>query len=120
VTVQNREIDALFDPQHPNDLRFQFEIIKGLAESVRTQTAAILGMKDQQTDIVARLERIEAKEVAELLAALIVRVEALEDTELRREGGARVITAVIKSPIVGWVVGGATFMWAVLTGRIHL
>lgn len=117
--MPNRELDPLFD-QSPNDLRFQFEIIKGLAESVRAQTNAILGMKDQQTDIVARLERIEAKEVTESLAALILRVDALEDTELRREGGAKVITAIAKSPIVGWIVGGATFVWAVITGRIHL
>lgn len=117
--MPNRELDPLFD-QGPNDLRFQFEIIKGLSESVRTQTAVMMRMQEQQTDIVARLERIEAKETAQQVKDLLARVDALEDTELRREGGARVLTAIVKSPVVGWVVGGATFMWAVLTGRIHL
>lgn len=108
------------DPQTPNDLRFQFEIIKGLAESVRTQTDAIMRMQEMQTDIVARLERIEAKETAERVAGLLARVDALEAAEHRREGAFHVVTAILKSPSVGWLVGGATFVWGIMTGRVHL
>lgn len=117
--MPNREIDPLFD-QGANDVRFQFEIIKGLSESVRSQTSVMMQMQAQQTDIVARLERIEAKQTAEQLAALQVRVDVLEDNELRREGGNRVIREIVKSPFLAWAVGGATFVWAALTGRVDL
>jgi hypothetical protein len=117
--MPNSNLEPLFE-QQPNDLRFQFEIIKGLSESVRTQTSVMMQMQAQQTDIVARLERIEAKQTAEQLAALALRVDALEDTELRREGSNRVIMAIAKSPFLAWAVGGATFVWAVMTGRIDL
>lgn len=106
--------------QQPNDLRFQFEIIKGLSESVREQTSVMLRMQEQQTDIVARLERIEAKATAEQVAALLVRVDNLEASEHRREGAINVVGAILKSPAIGWIVGGATFIWAVVTGRFDL
>jgi uncharacterized coiled-coil protein SlyX len=106
--------------QSASDVRFQFEIIKGLAESVREQTKAILRMQEQQTDIVARLERIEAKETAEQLSRLTLRVEVLEATDQRRQGASGVIAAIMKAPVLGWAVGVATAIWAIATGRLEL
>lgn len=118
--MPDRILEALDQAQSPNDLRFQFDVIKGLAESVRSQTAVLMRLQEQQTDIVARLERIEAKETAEQVAALKARVEALEKTEHRREGASAVITAILKSPVIGWAVGAGSAIWAVATGRLHL
>jgi uncharacterized coiled-coil protein SlyX len=117
--VPNSHLDPLLD-QGANDLRFQFEIIKGLSESVRTQTSVMMRMQEQQTDIVARLERIEAKETAQQVKELLARVDSLEAAEQRREGGAKVITAIAKSPAIGWLFAAAAFLWSVITGRLHL
>ncbi len=54
------------------------------------------------------------------IAALAIRVSALEAADQRREGATSLLTVFLKSPIVGWLVGAAISAWAVLTGRVHL
>ncbi len=54
------------------------------------------------------------------LDALGTRVMALENDSARRVGANGVVSAILRSPAVGWMVGGATFLWGILTGRIHL
>lgn len=52
--------------------------------------------------------------------ALSLRVSALEGAEQRREGASGVISTILKSPALGWLVGAAISAWAVLTGKVHL
>lgn len=54
------------------------------------------------------------------LIALSARVTALEASDNRRAGAAGVAGAILKSPTLGWIVGGATTLWAIVTGRLHL
>lgn len=54
----------------PNDIRFQFEVIKGLAESVRQQTAALAKVQDTQVTMLERLARIEANRINEDVARI--------------------------------------------------
>jgi len=54
------------------------------------------------------------------MAEIKLRVTALETERNRRDGATGIIQAIVKSPAVGWMVGGATFVWALLTGRVHL
>lgn len=112
--------DLSLDPQAPNDLRFQFEIIKGLSESVREQTSVMLRMQEQQTDIVARLERIEAKATAEQVAALLVRVDTLEAAEHRREGAFHLVGTIMKSPFVAWLAAIGAGVWAIASGKVEI
>lgn len=93
--------------QNPEDLRFQFEILKSLGESVRQQTSALADLHTQQTEILLRLERIEANKVNEQVAKLEAKVDALEADRLRRDGASGVIHAILRSPVVGWIVAAA-------------
>jgi len=69
----------------PNDTRFQFEIIKGLSESIRQQSTSIerlaVGMADMQKTQVGMLERLaklEANRIAEVVAEVRLDVAAIE------------------------------------------
>lgn len=72
-----------------------------------------------------------AKQIAALEAKMTVRLEethtslsqrlcVLEGERQRRDGAASVVQAVLKSPAIGWLVGGATAAWALLTGKVNL
>lgn len=98
---------STYEQQTPGDIRFQFEIIKSLGESVRQQTQALTDLHTQQTEILIRLERIEANKINEQVAALQAKVEVLEADRLRRDGASGVIHAVLRSPVVGWIVAAA-------------
>lgn len=67
---------------------------------------------------VSKLE-MQASRV-DALEALGPKLAKLEEHQSRREGATGVVQAIVKSPMVGWLVGGATFLWGILTGRIHL
>ena len=54
------------------------------------------------------------------LASIEIRIAKLEADRERREGATGVMAALVKSPAAAWLVGGAAFVWGVLTGRIHL
>lgn len=89
----------------PNDLRFQFDIIKSLAENVRV-------MNETQTRMLERLARIEAREVNETVSNLKTKVDHLEMMEARRAGESAAKAAVIKWwPVIGsammviWIIG---------------
>lgn len=104
---------STYEQQTPDDIRFQFEIIKNLGESVRQQTKALGDLHAQQTEILIRLERIEANKINEQVAAIQAKVEVLEADRLRRDGASGVIQALLRSPVVGWVVaalGGIYYM----------
>lgn len=52
--------------------------------------------------------------------ALSLRVSALEAADHRREGATNVVSAIMKSPALGWLVGAAITAWAILTGRFNI
>ena len=51
--------------------------------------------------------------------ALAARVAALEAAEQRRQGASSVLSTILKSPALGWLVGAAITAWALLTGKVH-
>lgn len=51
--------------------------------------------------------------------ALATRVSALEAEHNRRQGASNVLQALLKSPVLGWLVGVSVSAWAVLTGKVH-
>ncbi len=54
------------------------------------------------------------------LDALAMRVSALEASDHRRAGASGVLSMILRSPALGWLVGAAITAWAILTGRVHL
>jgi hypothetical protein len=54
------------------------------------------------------------------LEALSHRVAALEAKDQRRDGAVGMAQMVLKSPLIGWVVGAVSVIWAILTGRLHI
>lgn len=61
-----------------------------------------------------------AASLPELVAGLTLRVAALERSDSRRDGATGIITAIMKSPAIGWLVGAAITAWAVLTGKVNI
>jgi len=53
------------------------------------------------------------------LDALAIRVAKLENEQAQRKGASDVLQLFLKSPALGWVVGAAVTVWAVLTGKVH-
>lgn len=54
------------------------------------------------------------------LAALKLRVVALETERNRRDGATGIVGALLKSPAIGWLVGAAAAVWAYLSEGGHL
>jgi hypothetical protein len=101
----------------PNTLVMLGEIRGQLRELIHTgnntaQAVQALG------DRVGKLERMDGR--VNQLELLAPRLAALESDRHRRDGASGVVAAILKSPAIGWMVGGATFLWGILTGRIHL
>ena len=85
--------DRLLSMGDPNDVRFQFEVVRQLAESIRQQTSTLTRMQEQMAAMSERLARIEANRVHEdverLRASLVEetkRVDALMRDKDRRDG----------------------------------
>lgn len=76
---------VFFQNADPNDTRFQFEVIKQLADSVRE-------MNGTQTRILERLARIEEQRVHEIAVKLSARIGILEEKENKREGAYNVFS----------------------------
>lgn len=102
-----------FDERSPEDVRFQYEIIKSLADSVRLQTAAIVDLQKGQTEILLRLERIEANRVSSRVEALEKIVDGLTADKNKRDGASGVWAMILKSPWVGGVIAAAAVLVAV-------
>lgn len=85
--------DRLLTMGDPSDVRFQFEVIRQLAESVRQQTTSLSRMQEQMAAMAERMARIEANrvhdDVERLRAGLAEetkRVDALMRDKDRRDG----------------------------------
>jgi predicted RNase H-like nuclease (RuvC/YqgF family) len=48
------------------------------------------------------------------------RIDALMKDKDRRDGAAGFVTALLKSPALGWLVGAVVSAWAILTGKVHI
>jgi uncharacterized coiled-coil protein SlyX len=75
------------------DLRFQYDVIKNLAESVREQSRVMAGIQSTQMTMLERLAKIESNRVNEDVAKLDVKVshiaertDKLEADKDRRDG----------------------------------
>lgn len=96
----------------PNDLRFQFEIIKQLAENGRTMAQNIGDIQKTQVAMLERLARMEANAVNEVVTELKQKVDRLEQMEDRRAGESAAKSAFLKWwPVIGsaamvvWIIG---------------
>jgi hypothetical protein len=58
--------------------------------------------------------------IAADLIDLKARIKVLEETDNRQAGAAGIVQAILKSPLIGWLVGVVVSAWAVLTGKVHL
>lgn len=100
--------NALFH-QGPDDVRFQFDVIKQLAESVRE-------MSTTQTKMLERLARMEEQKVHEVVAGLSERVTVLEVDLNKRTGMMTAISALPK--FIAFLVTICTIFSAIyLAGR---
>jgi len=101
-------VDRVISPEA--DLRFQYDVIKGLADSVRQMATNMAELQKTQVDMLVRLARLEENKVGdELIAmkaatvALTVRVNALESVEDQRQGALNAlgVLRVWAAPICG-------------------
>lgn len=104
----------------PEELRFGFETIRMLAENIRGQTAIVAKLQEQSHEILLRLDRIEQNKVDRRVTLLEEKLSRLEHDKAKRDGATGVLSALIKSPALGWFVGALTAVWAVVTRRVHL
>jgi uncharacterized small protein (DUF1192 family) len=111
---------SVYDQPIPSeDIRFQFEIVKHLAESVRLQTEQIQALVSQSHTVMVKLERMEAKEIDTQVAELRAEIEVLKAAHNQRKGANSVFAAVWKSPAVAWIIGAAATAYALFSGRPH-
>lgn len=100
--------NALFH-QGPDDVRFQFDVIKQLAESVRE-------MSTTQVKMLERLARMEEQRTHEAVAGLATRVAVLEVDLNKRTGMMNAIAALPK--FIAFLVTIASIFSAIyLAGR---
>lgn len=83
---------------------------------METGIALLLGeIKGQMRELIHTSNNVSTK-----LDGLALRVAALEAERERRVGASSVLTALMKSPALGWLVGAAITAWALLTGKVHV
>jgi hypothetical protein len=101
----------------PRDLRFQYDVIKGQSDSIRSMAEGLLRQQETLSDIVERLVRIESNKVDSRVTTLEAEVEQLKAERNQRVGMSRLIELIFKSPLVGWLVGAGTAVWFLLSGK---
>lgn len=122
--------DGFASPE-ANDIRFQYDVIRNLAESVREQSKVMASIQTTQVSMLERLAKIEANRVNEVVAevkALVAvhegKIDKLEQDRDIREGGAGARRAVqsywsIITTLIG-VIGTVLFLILRTIGIIHL
>lgn len=105
------------------DTRFQYDIIKGLAESVRQMATNMADLQKTQIDMLVRLARLEENKVGDELltmkastVALTLRIDALERDKDRRDGALGLLGAIKSwAPFLAMLFSAASVLW--LYGR---
>lgn len=100
-----------------NDIRFQYDVIKGQSDSIRALTESMMRQQEVLGEINERLIRIEANKVDSRVAALEAEIEQLKAERNQRVGMARLVEMIFKSPLIGWIVGAAGLVWFMLNGK---
>ena len=96
------------------------ELLRGLVASMDRIQHNQDTMQASVADIRERVIGIETQGHGAALSALMMRVTALENDAMRREGAKGVIETLLKSPALGWLVGALTAAWTIVTGRLSL
>jgi len=87
----------------------------GGIENIDTGIALLLGeIRGQMRELIHSTNATGMK-----IDALAARVSALEAEHNRRQGASNVLHALLKSPVLGWLVGVSVSAWAILTGKVH-
>ncbi len=85
-------------------------------EPLETGVALLLGeIRGQMRELIHSTNNAGQK-----IDALAVRVAALEAEHNQRKGAASIVSTIMKSPTLGWIVGAAISAWALLTGKVHV
>lgn len=98
-----------------------------------TQLAIVIGeMRGQvremihaQNNIAMKVDAISqmvmlAAGLPDTVSALSTRVAALEADLNKREGATGVVSMILKSPTLGWIVGGLTTIYLYVSGKLDL
>lgn len=103
-----------YDSLSPTDTRFQFEVIRNLAESVRINGEVMRDIQTTQISMLERLARIEEHRVHEAIAEVTRRVDAIERVHDQETGAAALRKGIIHWwPVIGmfllvlWTAGRA-------------
>lgn len=73
----------------------------------------------QKLDAVS-MKVMSSAELPTKITALELRITALETDRNRRDGAAGIISTILRSPALGWLIGAAITAWAILTGKVHI
>jgi hypothetical protein len=98
-----------------------------------TQLAIVIGeMRGQvremihaQNNIAMKVDAISqmvmlAAGLPDTVSAINARVTALEADLNKREGATGVVSVILKSPTLGWIVGGLTTIYLYVSGKLDL
>ena len=84
-------------------------------ENIDTGIALLLGeIRGQMRELIQSSNSTGIK-----IDALAARVSALEAEHNRRQGASNVLQVLLRSPVLGWLVGVSVSAWAILTGKVH-
>lgn len=101
--------------EQPENVAFAIGEIRGqLREVIHTMNNTA-----QKVDAIGE-KVILAAALPEMVSGLAVRLSALEAKENRREGATGIVSTIMRSPTLGWIVGGITTIWLAVTGRLDL
>jgi hypothetical protein len=120
----SEEMDTSMPLQKLEDISYQLGQLAAYVHEHRHGVNNLsMKMDGLSIDVAKQIAALEAKmtiRIDEGYNALSTRLTALETDRNRRDGAAGMLVGILRSPAIGWLVGGATFAWGVLSGRIHL
>lgn len=89
-------------------------------EAFRQIADGIKLLNTDMRDVRERLIRIESNQLDRQVKSQGDRIDALERDRDKRDGATTIVSNIMKSPTLGWLVGAAISAWAILTGKVHL
>lgn len=101
--------------EQPENVAFAIGEIRGqLREVIHTMNNTA-----QKVDAIGEKVMLAAA-LPEAMTNLSARLTALEAERNRRDGATGIISTIMRSPTLGWIVGGVTTILLALTGRLDL